>query len=77
MSRKGDLEKIKQIFALVNQENISEDEMGVKNNEVDQGKKPTLVGNNSGCNGRTPLMIAAECGHHEICRYLITEKRQV
>merc|ERR1712062_86334 len=28
----------------------------------------------SGYNGRTPLMLAAECGHHQICKYLVTEQ---
>lgn len=75
MSEKGDLEKIKQIFAYVNQENISVDEMGVQNNEVNQGKKPTLVDTNSGYEGSTPLIIAANCGHHEVCDYLLTKRK--
>ena len=75
MSEKGDLEKIKQIFAYVNQENISVEEMGVKNNEVNQGKNPRLVDTNSGYNGNTPLILAARGGHHQICKYLITEQK--
>ena len=49
--------------------------MGVKNNEVNQGQKPTLVDTNSGHDRRTPLIIAAHCGHHQICQYLITEQK--
>ena len=75
MSSNGDLEKIKQIFAYVNHENISMEEMGVKNNEVNQGKKPTLVDTNSGYEGRTPLTSAAIWGHHQICKYLITKQK--
>jgi len=75
MSSKGDLEKIKQIFAYVNQEKISVEEMGVKNNEVHYGKKPTLVDTNSGSNGGSPLMEAAEKGHSKVCNYLISEKK--
>ena len=75
MSEKGDLEKIKQIFTYVNQENISVEEMSVKNNEVNQGKKPTLVDTNSGSFGRTPFISAASRGHHQICKYLITEQK--
>ena len=41
MSFKGDIEKIKQVFEYVKQERISVEEMRVKNNEVNQGKKPT------------------------------------
>ena len=75
MSREGDLEKIKQIFAYVNQENISEEEMGVQNNEVNEGMKPTLVDNNSGYKGVAPLALAAARGHHQVCEYLITEQK--
>ena len=77
MSKKGDLEKIKQIFAYVNQENISVEEMVVKNNEVNQGKKPTLVDTNSGDYGSTPLILAAskQSGHHHVCQYLIKEQK--
>ena len=74
MSAKGDLEKIKQIFAYVNQENISGEEMGVKNNQVNQGKKPTLVDTNCGYLKSTPLMSAASKGHHQVCEYLITRQ---
>ena len=72
MSFKGDLEKIKQVFEYVNQEKISLEEMGVTNNEVNQGKKLTLVDINSGYRGSTPLMEAAANGHHNVCDYLIT-----
>ena len=72
-----DLEKIKQMFAYVNQENISVEEMGVETNEVNQGKKPTLVVTNIGLNGRTPLIEAPICGHHQICEYLITEQKAI
>ena len=72
MSSNGDLEKIKQIFEYVNRENISLEEMAVKNNEVNQGKKPTLVDINSGYRGSTPSMEAAANGHHHVCDYLVT-----
>ena len=75
MSEKGNLEKIKQIFAYVNQENISVEEMGVKSNEVNQGKKPTLVDTKSGDYGDTPLITALSCGHHHVCQYLIKEQK--
>ena len=75
MSRKGDLDKIKQIFAYVNQENISVEEMGVKNNEINQGKKPTLVDAKGEFFGRTPLIEAAAAGEHQVCQYLLTEKK--
>ena len=75
MSAQGDLEKIKQIFAYVNQENISVEEMGVTINEANQGNNPTLVDSNSGYNRRTPLILAAWCGHHQVCEYLITEQK--
>ena len=75
MSRQGELEKIKQIFTYVNQENISVEEMGVQNNEVNQGNKPTLVDTNCGFYGSTPLMSAASNGHHEVCEYLIKHEK--
>ena len=75
MSSNGDLEKIKQIFAYVNQENISVEEMGVKNNEINQGENPRLVDTNSGFYGRTPLISAAKYGHHHVCQYLIKEQK--
>ena len=74
MSSQGELEKIKQIFRYVNQENISVEEMGVQNNEVNQGKKPKLVDTNCGFYGCTPLMSAASNGHDEVCQYLITHE---
>ena len=77
MSEQGDLEKVKQLFAYVNQENISVEEMGVKNNEVNPGKKPRLVDTNCGFtpnSGSTPLISAAFYGHHQVCAYLITEQ---
>ena len=73
MLKKGDLDKIKQIFAYVNQENINVEEMGVQNNEVNQGKKLSLVETNTGPLGRTTLILAASRGHHQICKYLITK----
>ena len=72
MSFKVDIEKVKQIFEYVKQENISVQEMGVENNEVNQGNKPTLVDTNSGYRGSTPLIEAAANGHHHVCDYLIT-----
>ena len=84
-SYKGNLERIKQIFEFVSQENISVEEMGVKNNGVNQGMKPTLVDTNSGgrydeCkywtnNRSTPLMLAASSGHHQVCEYLLTKEK--
>jgi len=73
MARRGELDKIKQIFLYVNQENISVEEMGVKNNRFNQGKKPTLVDINAGYRGRSPLIEAAIFGHHQVCKYLIAE----
>ena len=77
MLKQGDLEKIKQIFSYVNQENISVEEMGVKNNEVNQGKKPRLVDCKCYTHGfgGTPLIYAAWFGHHQICKYLISEQQ--
>ena len=74
LSEKGDLEKIKLIFAFGNEENISVEEMGVKNNEVNQGKKPKLVDININSRGKTALRVAAKYGHHHICEYLITKE---
>ena len=65
------------MFAYVNQENISVEEMGVETNEVNQGKKPTLEITNIGWNGRTPLIEAAACSHRQSCEYLITEQRAI
>jgi len=82
MSRKGDLFKVKQIFALVNQENISNDEMGVRNNEKrkesrikNQEKTTRLVDNNNGPYGTSPLIEAALKGHTHVCYYLITTQK--
>ena len=77
LSETGDLEKVKQIFSYVNQENISVEEMGVKNNEVNQGKKPRLVDCKCYTHGfgGTPLIYAAWFGHHHICKYLISEQQ--
>ena len=74
MSLKGDLVKIKQIFSYVKEEKISVEEMGVNKNQVNLGKKLTLVDTNSGHLGSTPLMEAARFGHHEVCEYLITQE---
>ena len=49
--------------------------MGVNNNKVNQGKKPAIIDTNSGLFGRTTLIEAAICGHHQICKYLITEQK--
>lgn len=75
LSSKGDLEKVKQIFAFDNNENIRADEMEVTNNDVNHGKKPRLVDTNSGGNGRTPLMEAIVEGNDQICNYLIKEEK--
>ena len=75
MSFKGDIEKIKQVFEYVKQESISVEEMGVKNNEVNHGKKPTLVDTNIGYRGSTPLIWAAQHGRHNVCHYLIKEQK--
>ena len=75
MSEKGDLEKVKQIFKCVKKENIKVDEMGVKNNKVNRGKKLTLVDNNNGFKGRSPLIEAARKGHTHICEYLISHQK--
>ena len=75
MSKKGDLLKIKQIFALVNQENISADEMGVRNNKFNQEKAARLVDNNNGPYGTCPLIEAAMMGHAHVCYYLITAQK--
>ena len=89
MSAKGDLEKVKQIFSYVNKENTSVDELGVKNNEANKNfyfinlfsklikekEKQRLVDIKSDFKGRTPLITAAACGHHQICQYLISEQK--
>ena len=75
MSRKGDLEKIKQIFGCVNHENITEEEMGVKNNKHNRGKKPRFVDTTSGFIGSSPLMEAIRGGHDEVCYYLIKDQK--
>ena len=75
MSQKGDLEIVKQIFAYVNKENITVEEMGVKNNEVNRKNMPTLVDNNIFYWKRTPLVLAAMNGHHQVCEYLITKQK--
>ena len=74
MSEKGDLENVKQIFKCVKKENIKVDEMGVKKNKVNQGKILTLVDNNNGFKGRSPLIEAAKKGHTHICEYLISQQ---
>ena len=75
MSIEGDLEKMKRIFACFNKENISMEEMGVTNNEVNQGKRPTLVDINIDTKGKTALIVAAKYGRHHMCDYLITKER--
>ena len=62
-SQEGDLEKVKQIFAYVNQENIN------------QERTPTLVDTNSGEWAHTPLTSAAYYGHHQVCEYLIIQQK--
>ena len=81
MLKKGDLKKIKQIFGYVNQEHISIEDMGVRNNVVNHGREPTFVDIkfNEGTVPRitvpgTPLIIAAYFGHHLVCEYLITQQ---
>ena len=76
MSEKGDLEKIKKIFSYVDQENISMEEMGVQKN-VYKRKNPTLVDFISKRNltRKTPLIMAAFYGHHQICEYLLTKRK--
>ena len=80
MSEIGDLEKVKQIFKCVEQESSSGNEMGVKLsrfkawNEPFQRQNPRLVDTSSGANGKTPLILAAENGHIDVCDYLITHQ---
>lgn len=75
MSAKGELEQIKQIFNCVIQENITVEEMGVKNNPIYDGEKPKFVDDNSGgYNGRSPLIEAALGGYDKVCRYLLKEQ---
>ena len=62
-SQEGDLEKVKQIFAYVNQENIN------------QERTPRLVDTNSGEWAHTPLTSAAYYGHHQVCEYLIIQQK--
>ena len=75
MSQKGNLEQVKQIFAYVDQEDITVEEMGVKNNKVNRRNMPTLVETNTFYWARTPLILAAMNGHHQVCDYLITEQK--
>ena len=80
MAEKGDLEKVKQIFKCVDQESICGNEMGVTLsrfkawNEPFQRQNPRLVDTSSGANGKTPLILAAENGHIDVCDYLITHQ---
>ena len=80
MTEIGDLEKVKEIFKCVDQESISGNERGVKIskfnawNEPFQGQNPRLVDTSSGENGKTPLILAAENGHIDVCDYLITHQ---
>ena len=82
-SETGDLEKVKQIFKFVDQEKISGNEMDVKMNihgiswgplqsESARMSNPRLVDTSSGVDGKTPLILAAENGHIDVCEYLIT-----
>ena len=75
MSQKGNLETVKQIFAYVDQEPITMEEMGAKNNDVNRRNMPTLVDTNTFYWERTPLILAAMNGHHQVCEYLITEQK--
>ena len=91
MSIKGDLEKIKQIFAFVKEENISTKEMGITDcncdncqDAINYGKKSKLVDTNCDRSveilwkynyGSTPLIEASTCGHHQICKYIITKEK--
>ena len=79
MSRKGNLEKIKQIFAFVHHENITEEEMGIEinrqealdNSNLTFRKKPRFVDTISGNYYWSPLMEATVGGHDQVCNYLI------
>ena len=75
MTVEGDLEKMKRIFACVNRGNIDMEEMGVTNNDINQGKNQTLVDINIASKGKTALIVASKLGHHHICEYLITKER--
>ena len=59
MSYKGDLEKVKQVFQCVIHENISVEEMGVQNNNLDKEKKPKFVDGTYVFNGRHSRLIAS------------------
>ena len=80
MSEIGDFEKVKQIFKYVDEERMIGDEMGVVINRFNewaeplQRQNPRLVDTSSGANGKTPLILAAENGHIEVCDYLITHQ---
>ena len=75
----GDLERIKQIFKCVDQQNLSRDAMGVDKQEKYHSpelvKIQRLVDTNSGGCGKTPLMLAAKNGHVHVCEYLISRQR--
>ena len=71
LSFKGDLERIKQIFAHVNREQIAQEEMGVKNNHR---KESRLVDSDGYLYRRSPLIIASERGHVGVCKYLICDQ---
>ena len=79
-SETGDLEKVKQIFNFVDQKKTSGNEMGVEMNilshwlEPVQPQNPRLVDTSSGADGKTPLILAAENGHIDVCDYLITHQ---
>ena len=80
MAEKGDLEKVKQIFKCADQENIGGNEMGVQINRFYEWasplhrQNPRLVDTSSSAMGKTPLILAAEKGHIDVCDYLITHQ---
>ena len=75
MCKIGDLERIKQIFKCVDQQNLSRDAMGVKYHSPELVKIERLVDTHSGGCGQTPLMLAAKNGHVHVCEYLISHQR--
>ena len=61
MSSNGDLEKIKQIFAYVNHQNIDIEKLRAKITESHQGFP-------------SPFMEAARKGHAQVCEYFISQE---
>ena len=60
-SSKGDLERIKQIFAYVNHQNIDMGKLRAKITESHQGFP-------------SPFMEAARKGHAQVCKYFISQQ---